>query len=85
MGLIINCKENSRLVTQSWDMPLAWKDRVAMRIHLFICANCARFVRQMKLIREWLRSEEAEGVLSERARARIATKLQEEGQEPGDR
>jgi hypothetical protein len=54
-----------------------------MRIHLFICANCARFVRQMKLIREWLRSEEAEGMLSERARARITMKLQEEGREPG--
>jgi uncharacterized membrane protein YebE (DUF533 family) len=39
----------------------------------------------MKLIREWLRSEKAEGVLSEQARARIATKLQEEGHEPGDR
>jgi hypothetical protein len=85
MGLIINCKENSRLVTQSWDRPLAFKDHVAMRIHLFVCVNCARFVRQMKLIREWLRSEKAEGVLSEQARARIATKLQEEGHEPGDR
>jgi hypothetical protein len=56
-----------------------------MRIHLIVCVNCARFVRQMKLIREWLRSEKAEGVLSEQARARIATKLQEEGHEPGDR
>ena len=85
MGLIINCKENSQLVTQSLDRPLSLKDRVAMRIHLFVCVNCARFVRQMNLIREWLHKEEAEGALSEQARSRIAVKLQEEGQPPGNR
>jgi hypothetical protein len=84
MGLLINCKQNSRLVTQSWDRPLALKDRVAMRIHLFVCVNCARFVRQMKLIREWLRDEGTEAVLSEEARVRITAKLQQEGREPND-
>lgn len=85
MGLFINCKENSQLVTQSWDRPLLLKDRVAMRIHLFVCVNCARFVRQMNLLREWLHKEEIDGALSEQARGRIRTKLQEEWQEPGNR
>jgi hypothetical protein len=85
MGLLINCKQNSRLVTQSWDQHLAFKDRVAMRIHLFVCVNCARFVRQMKLIREWLRDEGTEAVLSETARERITAKLREKGQEPRNR
>ncbi|MGA7177972.1 MAG: zf-HC2 domain-containing protein [Thiobacillaceae bacterium] len=79
MGLFINCRENSQLVTRSWDRPLSVKDRVAMRIHLFVCVNCARFVRQMNLLREWLRREEAEGRLSEQARTRITTRLQEQG------
>lgn len=82
MGLFITCKENSRLVTQSWDRPLSLKDYLAMRIHLFVCDNCARFARQMHLIRRWLSKEEGEGKLSEQAHARIATKLQETGRDP---
>jgi len=83
MRLVINCKENSLLVTQSWDRPLSLKERAAMRIHLFVCLNCARFVRQMKLIREWLRNGEAQGALSEEAQARISRKLQAEGRPTG--
>jgi len=85
MAIFKCCKETSKLVTLLADRPLSWKDRLAMRIHLLVCANCARFARQMQMIREWLRKEEAEGGLSEQARARITTKLQEEGQAPGDR
>jgi hypothetical protein len=83
MGLFnTSCKETSQLVTQSWGRPLSLKDRLAMRIHLFVCDNCARFARQMHLIREWMRNDEGSGELSERARARITTKLQEEVKEP---
>jgi hypothetical protein len=83
MGLIINCKENSLLVTKSWDRPLSLKDRLALRIHLFVCDNCRRFVRQMQLIREWLGKDEGSGGLSEHARTRIASQLQDEPQDPG--
>lgn len=85
MRIFINCKENSQLVTLLHDRPLAWKDRLAMRIHLMVCENCARFGRQMRMIREWIRSEEGDGELSGLARARIAAKLNEAGQEPGKR
>jgi hypothetical protein len=84
MGLIVNCKENAQLVTQSWDRPLSLKDRLAMRIHLMICKNCARFTRQMHLIREWLHEDEGNGELSDKARDRIAAKLNLERHEPGD-
>ena len=85
MRILINCKENSQLVTLSPDRPLSWKDRLAMRIHLIICDNCARFARQMRMIREWLRSEEGDAELSAPARTRIAARLNEAGQEPGKR
>lgn len=80
MGLMKNCKETSVLVTQSLDRGLTFQERFAMRLHLLICRNCARFMKQMHLIRVWLRIEnEAEQPgLTDKARERIASKLREE-------
>lgn len=79
MGLMKNCKETSLLVTQSLDRRLKWNERLGMQIHLAICNNCARFSRQMHLIRDWLdKEDEAEQPgLKEESRERIAKKLQE--------
>lgn len=80
MGLIKNCKETSVLVTQSLDRGLTSQERFAMKVHLMICRNCARFMKQMHLVRSWLRIEngaEQHG-LTDEARERIASKLREE-------
>jgi hypothetical protein len=51
-----------------------------MRVHLAICDNCARFAKQMRLIREWLGKEDEAGQpgLPDEGRERIARKLREE-------
>jgi hypothetical protein len=85
MAIFKCCKETSKLVTLLADRPLSWKDRQAMRIHLLVCANCARFARQMQMIREWLRPEDGSGELSGLARARIAAKLNDAAQQPQKR
>ena len=85
MAIFKCCKETSQLVTLLADRPMPWQDRLAMRIHLLICANCARFARQMRIIRESLRVDEGSGGLSAQARARIAASLDEAGHEPGKR
>ena len=74
------CKETSLLVTQSLDRRLTWSERLGMRIHLTVCDNCTRFVRQMRLIREWLSKgdEAVQPGLTDESRERIAQKLQEE-------
>jgi hypothetical protein len=79
MGLIKNCKETSVLVTQSMDRRLSWGERLGMRIHLTVCENCSRFVKQMRLIRELLGKEDQEMQpgLSDESRERIARKLQD--------
>ena len=79
MGLMKNCKETSLLVTQSMDRRLTWAERLGMRIHLAVCANCTRFARQMHQIREWLDKEDetAQPGLTEAGRERIARKLRE--------
>lgn len=80
MGLIKSCKETSVLVTQSLDRGLTFRERFAMRAHLMICENCARFMKQMHLIQSWLRieSEADHPGMSKEARERIANKLREE-------
>jgi hypothetical protein len=80
MGLIKTCKETSVLVTQSLDRRLTWRERLGMRIHLAVCNNCARFMRQMHLLREWLGHEDeaAEPGLSDEGRERIGRKLRKE-------
>ena len=80
MGLMKNCKQTSLLVTQSMDRRLTWSERLGMRIHLAMCDNCARFVKQMRLIREMLDSEDdaVQPGLPEERRERIARKLKEE-------
>ena len=80
MGLIKTCKETSVLVTQSMDRRLTWGESFGMRIHLAVCVNCARFMRQMHLLREWLGHEDeaVQPGLSDEGRERIARKLREE-------
>ncbi|NWG38672.1 MAG: hypothetical protein HXY27_01700 [Hydrogenophilaceae bacterium] len=67
-------------MTQSLDHGLTFHERIAMKLHLMICRNCARFMKQMHLLRSWLRIEnEAEQPgLTDEARQRIAGKLREE-------
>ncbi|KAB2319698.1 zf-HC2 domain-containing protein [Betaproteobacteria bacterium SCN1] len=48
----ISCKETSALVSRALDSRLPFGDRIAMRLHLAICRNCARFARQVREMRQ---------------------------------
>jgi hypothetical protein len=52
MSWKIDCREATHLVLQAEDRPLAWRDRLRLRLHLAICAACPRFVRQVALMRQ---------------------------------
>jgi hypothetical protein len=47
----INCREATALVLQGEDRRLGALDRARLRLHLFICGACPRFVRQVGLMR----------------------------------
>ncbi len=49
---MLSCKEASRLVSQGLDRRLRLAERVALRLHLFICEGCTRFSKQMALLRK---------------------------------
>ena len=48
---MLSCKEASRLVSQSLDRRLGWRERCSLKLHLAICDACRQFSRQL----QWLR------------------------------
>lgn len=75
----MNCKETSWLLSMSREKPLTWSERLAVRVHLWICAQCRRFERQLRWLDrlagkgnteppEWVAADLS---LSQAARARI--------------
>ncbi len=45
------CKEVSALLVAREDRPLPLRERLALRLHLAMCAACPRFERQMLTMR----------------------------------
>jgi hypothetical protein len=81
---MLTCKDATRLISESMDHTLPLGKRVGVRLHLLICRFCARYERQLHLIRETVRRlaamEDAYGSpagerLSEEAKDRIRKSL----------
>lgn len=58
------CKEVSALVIAREDRALPWRDRLALRLHMNICAACPIFERQVLTMRnamkQWRNDEDTE-------------------------
>ncbi len=52
-----SCETVSRLVSESHDRPMSWRERAGMRVHLAMCRYCSRFRRQIEVLQEALRRE----------------------------
>ena len=77
----MDCKHVSWLVSQAQERRLPWRQRLALRLHLWMCAGCNRFARQLVLLREAVRhlgrrlEDDTAVVLPPEARDRIAARL----------
>lgn len=49
---MLNCKENSELLSQALDRPVTLRERLAMRLHLMMCRGCRNFEKQLAFIRK---------------------------------
>jgi len=60
------CKEVSALVIAREDRVLPWHDRLALRLHMVICAACPTFERQVLTMRNamkaWRNYEDSENL-----------------------
>lgn len=52
---MISCKDVSRLVSASLDRPLTLRERVRLRLHLWMCRNCNNFAEQMNAMHAAMR------------------------------
>jgi len=52
---MLSCKDVTKLVSESMDHTLPLGKRIGVRLHLLICKFCARYERQLLLIRETAR------------------------------
>jgi len=80
MKWMLKCRDASELASRAMDERLPLSNRMALRLHLAICDNCARFNRQLQEMRRLFRAEtaaddDAAGLPPE-ARQRIASELQ---------
>jgi len=49
---MFRCKDVSQKVSLAMDAPLPWHQRLAVAVHLMMCRYCARFRRQLLLLRK---------------------------------
>lgn len=52
---MFNCKEVTRMVSESLDRELSFHQRVGLRMHLLMCKFCSRYQRQLLFLRETAR------------------------------
>lgn len=60
---MLTCKQASQLVSERHERKLGWRERMALRVHLWICTNCQRFERQINYIKKAMHTGKQEGHL----------------------
>jgi hypothetical protein len=54
--LNLPCREYARLSSEALDRPLSRSERFALTIHLVSCLACRRYARQVRFVRDALRT-----------------------------
>lgn len=47
---MLSCKEVTEHASHALDEPQGWFARVSLRMHLFMCVDCRRYVTQLGLV-----------------------------------
>jgi len=48
---MLNCRQATELMSQEQDRPLTLVERLGLRLHVWICAGCNNYRRQMGILR----------------------------------
>ena len=52
-----DCKTITWTLGESLDRKLSLRERIQMRLHLFTCAACARYLKQIEFLREAVQAQ----------------------------
>lgn len=58
---MLNCKDISRVVSESFERPLSFGERVGLRFHLTMCATCRKFSKLQKKIHSAIKNHGSNG------------------------
>ena len=79
---MLNCRDATRLLSESLDHPLPWRRRMGLWMHVSMCKYCSRFGKQIAWLRRFMRrypqtaeQQLATEKLSSEARQRIVERL----------
>lgn len=91
---MLNCKDISRVVSESFERPLSFGERIGLRFHIAMCGTCRKFRKLQHKIHSSVRkhgadvpetsdSPEDAPVLPDDSRSRINIAIQAAMKEPG--
>jgi hypothetical protein len=49
---MLNCRQATRLISQSMDSSLPWHRRLGVRFHLLYCVWCRRYAAHLRFLRK---------------------------------
>ncbi len=78
--LMLTCQDASKLLSQGQEQSLRFRERWALKMHLFFCASCRRYARQLRWLDDAFHQISGKWDayhLSTDAKERIRTKLKE--------
>ena len=53
---MLNCREATRLLSESQERSLALKERMSLKMHVMMCSGCRNFGTQMDTLRKMARA-----------------------------
>ena len=53
---MLNCKNATRLMSESQERPLSIIERMSLKLHMMMCSGCSNFKEQMGVIRSMTRA-----------------------------
>ena len=86
--IMLNCRDTAQLVSESMDHRLPWQRRLQVRIHLFMCDNCARYKKQLRLLRQIFKkqaepqADDSSPILNETVKDRLRKLVEDNGSSP---
>ena len=81
------CKQTVEIISQSFERPLSLRERVTLKVHLWICVWCQWYLEHLEIMRNSLREKAGQSpevdfpsaaTLSSEARERIKRRLSRE-------
>lgn len=61
------CKQMTVLMSESMERPLTLRERVVLRLHLWVCIWCVWYLEQLRLLRATLRERAERGEAEDRS------------------